>query len=119
MLFRSSLTINSAANALPAGGVTDTLTVKNLSNGNGDTTRAIALTVLKTPRISIELVSALPRFEITVFGDPSTRYRVEGSTDLLNWTSVDAGQSGLDGRFVVVEPVSFLRLLRFYRAVLE
>ena len=114
-----SLTINSAANALPAGGVTDTLTVKNLSNGNGDTTRTIALTVLKTPRISIELVSALPRFEITVFGDPSTRYRVEGSTDLLNWTSVDAGQSGLDGRFVVVEPVSFLRLLRFYRAVLE
>ena len=55
-----SATINTAANSLAVGSYTDTVTFTNSSNGTGNTTRAVSLTVNSTTAPAAPVLPALP-----------------------------------------------------------
>ena len=54
-----TVTINGNANNLPAGSYTDTVSFTNATNGSGNTTRPVSLTVIPTP-VSTDLVAYYP-----------------------------------------------------------
>ncbi|MBI3871195.1 MAG: S8 family serine peptidase [Verrucomicrobia bacterium] len=112
-----TLSINDSVSAFGAGPYSALVQFEDASVNEGGFADSIRLTVLSVPRVSIEQVSGSPDFNIAVLGDPSARYRVDGSTDLVVWTPVATGDAGPDGMLVLRQELSGLLPLRFYRAV--
>jgi FtsP/CotA-like multicopper oxidase with cupredoxin domain len=68
-------TINSGANGLPAGSYSDTVTFTNSTNGSGNTTRAVALTVNSNTAPAAPTLAALSAF-------------TQGTAKTIAWSAV-------------------------------
>lgn len=73
-------TINSGANSLAAGSYNDTVTFTNTTNGTGNTTRSVALSVSSPTPPSTPVMNALPTFS-------------QGTSKTLNWTAASGATS--------------------------
>jgi bilirubin oxidase len=73
-------TINSTANSLSAGSFNDTITFANTTNGNGNTTRAVALSVSAPSLPAAPVLIALPTYS-------------SGTAKTISWTAVSGATS--------------------------
>lgn len=84
-----TVSINSGANSLAAGGYSDTVTFTNTTNGGGNTTRAVSLTVTAPAALSVsgtDLAASGPPGG--PFSPASTTYTLSNSGGVsLNWTA--------------------------------
>ncbi len=103
-----TVTINANANSLPVGTASDILTFTNTSNGVGTTTRAVALSVLAHPVLSVTPVGA---FDFTggiggPFGPANATYTITNpGTGPLSWTAAkSAPWLTLSATSGIVEP---------------
>lgn len=92
------LTINANANSLPAGTYFDTVTFTNVTNGTGDTTRAVTLSVGSTDSTppTVTIVTPAPptatstTSPVTITGTASDNIAVTGVT----WANAATGGNG-------------------------
>ena len=107
-----STTINTSANNLIAGSYSGTVTFTNLSNSNGNTTRAVALTV--TSGAGIQPRSLHMQFS----GVVGTNYTLQYSPDLTAGSWIEIGTVTNDGNFSETNPTRLALPKGFYRAVI-
>ncbi|OYV02159.1 MAG: hypothetical protein CFE26_22360, partial [Verrucomicrobiales bacterium VVV1] len=86
-------TLNSSANSLPAGGYNDIVSFTNSSNGGGNTTRNVALSVVGPGSLSVTPAENL--VSSGSFGGPfspsSKQFTLQNTgTTPLNWTATKA-----------------------------
>jgi len=68
----------------------------------------------------VETQGILPggKFVLRVFGEPSTEYQVEATTDFIDWTPIKTGKtSATDGTLDVIDQDAGNFISRFYRAI--
>src|SRR5512146_2893959 len=80
-----AVSINSGANALAAGSYSDTVTFTNTTNGTGNTTRAVSLTVTALAAPTISTTSPLPTG--TVGTAYSQTFAATGGTTPYSWSA--------------------------------
>ena len=93
-----AVSINEGANSLPAGSYSDTVTFSNVTNGNGNTTRAVSLTV-NVPVQTYTVATSPAGLGITVDGTsytgPQTFTWAVGSSHTMSVASPQSGVTGV------------------------
>ena len=79
--------INTAANSLAEGIHNDTITFTNVTNGSGNTTRTVTLTVSPGPYLSVSPAN----WEVTFAAGTRTFAVSNGGGGALNWTAAVVG----------------------------
>jgi len=97
-----TVSINSNANLLPAGSHGDTVTFTNETNGNGNTTRPVSLTVTAGPVLSVtptyRNVASTPgttTFAVSNIGGGTMNWAA-AVTQGGDWLSIQLGEKGTD-----------------------
>jgi hypothetical protein len=97
-----TVSLNSGANALAAGTHTDTVTITNTTNGAGNTTRPVALTVIPLPTLSVTPANrdVTATAGTTTFSvDNTGGGTFDWTTQVISggsWLSIQSGPSGTD-----------------------
>ena len=97
-----TVSINANANSLAAGAYSDTVTFKNMTNGKGDTTRPVSLTVAALP-----ILDVTPSFRDVASTAGTTTFAVSNKgggtmnwhaavTSGVDWLRIQTGESGTD-----------------------
>ena len=112
-----TVSLNAAANTLAAGSFSDTVQFSNTSDGSGNTSRSVELTVTT----SIFGLSAIGfnesgQFQLILSGAPSSLYIIESSVDLNAWNPAATNSTAPDGHLLWIDPTSSATPSRFYRA---
>ena len=66
-----------------------------------------------------QTISATNGFQFTLNTAPNTAWRIDASTDLLNWLPISTNAAGSDGTLQFTDLLATNFPLRFYRAVLQ
>ena len=109
------LSLNSAVNALAAGSYTDVLRFANSSNGNGDKTTQVQLTVLAPPVLTVLAAEVTGELRLRLTGEPYRNYVIEAATDWSKWTPTSTNTTGSDGTILMTFPMHQQTSQRFYR----
>jgi subtilisin family serine protease len=94
-------------------------------SGSGDfTSGLLRIAVPSEPRVSLLGVGSTPEpaqdhdgFRLQLEGTPDTNYRIEGSPDLVSWTTVATHLTDANGTAVFADPRGQAFEHQFYRAV--
>ena len=92
------VSINGGANSLSAGSYSDTVTLSNVTNGNGNTTRSVGLTVnvpVQTYTVATSPVGLQVSVDGTGYTGPQTFTWPVGSTHTVSVASPQSGATGV------------------------
>jgi hypothetical protein len=107
-----STIINASANNLIAGSYSGTVTFTNGSNGNGNTTRSVALTVTSGAGVQPRLL------HMQFSGVVGTNYTLQYSPDLAAGSWIEIGTVTNNGNFSETNPNRLALPKGFYRVVI-
>jgi len=87
-------------------------------------TNSYTVTVLPLPSPTLtvpatQTISATNGFQFTLNTAPNITWRIDASTDLLNWLPISTNAAGSDGTLQFTDLLATNFPLRFYRAVLQ
>jgi hypothetical protein len=102
-----TVSINTAAGSLAVGDHADTVSFANTTNGNGDSTRPVALTVTAGPVLivlpngrSVPFAAGTTTFEVSNTGGGAMTWTAAAVSG-MEWLSISSGTSGTDGGTIV------------------
>jgi hypothetical protein len=112
-----TVSITAGAKSLGAGSRAETIAFNNVTDGKGNTTRKVTLSVYPPPFLKVLPDSSPSQFHLQLAGVPSQACLIQTTTDLLKWLPIATNFSAPDGflDFTDIAAGTFQR--RFYRAV--
>jgi hypothetical protein len=114
-----TLSIDANAESLAAGNYSDTGFFANTTTGNGDTTRAVALTVWQGPRLTLVPALEPAGWLIQVFGEPGQTITIQACADMTSWTAIHTAVLGSSGSVEYLDTDPGPDFPRFYRVEVE
>ena len=103
-----TVSLNAAAAGLAVGDHSDTVSFTNTTNGNGDTSRAVTLTVTSGPTLivipagrSVAFTAGTTTFEVSNTGGGTMAWTAAAVSG-AEWLTIQSGASGIDGGTIVV-----------------
>lgn len=112
-----TLTVNSEAASLEPGLYQDYLHFNNLVNGQGNTTRCVALWIRQVESILLQIKSVQDALALRVRGEPRLLCRIENSPDMLQWFPLVTNRLSSSGEWLLPESPIASHPNQFYRAV--
>jgi hypothetical protein len=114
-----TVTLNTNAADLSPSVYSDTLTFANTTSGRGNTQHHVVLTILQpiAPTLSVIAYDAALPIHLYLTGDRNKVYRLEGSTNLVDWDPVVTNTSTSAGTLDLFDPDATNLNQRFYRAL--
>lgn len=114
-----AVTLNTNAANLSPSVYNDTLSFANTTSGRGNTQHHVVLTVLQpiAPTLGILTYEAALPIHLYLIGDKNRIYRLEGSTNLLDWVPVATNTTTPAGAVDLFDPAATPLNQRFYRAL--
>jgi hypothetical protein len=114
-----TVSINANADSLIAGSYSNIVSFLNSTTGNGNTTRAVALTVWQGPLLSLRHSLDPSGWLIQVFGEPGQVITIQACVDMTTWATIHTASLGPSGSVEYLDGDPTPEIPRFYRAVVE
>jgi subtilisin family serine protease len=114
-----AVTVNTNAFLLASGSYFDAVTFMNEDSGLGNIVRTVTLNVhtLYPATLGPPRFVSTNQFQFRLSGEPGAIYRIETSTNLLNWLPVWTNNVPPEGVVDFTDPEAGIDRQRFYRAV--